>query len=165
MLTAREGLRWHLIETAAGRYDFSPALLILEAAQRHGIQIIWDVLHFGWPSGLNIFGPAWIDSFGAFAAAFGRLLAKEMSEPAFVAPVNEISFLSWAGGDTAYVNPFACGRGHELKRQLVGGAIQASRALRSELNNVHLVSPEPVIHIVGDPASPDDMVSAEQYRC
>jgi hypothetical protein len=164
MLTAREGLRWHLIETAPGQYDFSSALNILEAARKQWIQIIWDLLHFGWPSHLNIFDPAWIESFGAFAAAFGRLLAKEMSEPALIAPVNEISFLAWAGGDTAYLNPFATGRGPDLKRQLVRGAIKASEAVRAEIPALHLVSPEPVIHIVGDPSRPDDVVQAAEYR-
>ncbi len=32
------------------------------------------------------------------------------------APVNEISFLSWAGGDAARFNPHAMNSGHELKR-------------------------------------------------
>jgi hypothetical protein len=164
MLTVREGLRWHLIETAPGQYNFSSALTILEAAQKQGIQIIWDLLHFGWPSHLDVFGPTWVDSFGTFASAFGRLLAREMSEPAFVAPVNEISFLAWAGGDTAYLNPFATGRGAELKRQLVRGAIKASKAIRAEMPLAHLVSPEPVIHIVGDPARPDDVIQAAEYR-
>jgi hypothetical protein len=164
ILTAREGLRWHLIETAPQRYEFSSALIILEAAQRQGIQIIWDLLHFGWPGHVDVFSPSWIASFGAFASAFGRVLAKEMSEPPFVAPVNEISFLAWAGGDTAYLNPFATGRGAELKRQLVRGAIKASEALRAEVPAVRLVSPEPVIHIVGDPARSDDVLQAAEYR-
>src|SRR6185437_8174390 len=88
----------------------------------------------------------------------------EGAEQPFLAPVNEISFFSWAGGDVAYVNPFATGRGPELKRQLVRAALQASDALRSELPRARLVSPEPVIHIVGDPARPDDVRSAEAYR-
>ena len=66
---------------------------ILEAAQRHGIQIIWDLFHFGWPSYLGTFDPSWIQSFAGLASAFGRLLRSEVNEPAFVAPVNEISFL------------------------------------------------------------------------
>lgn len=164
ILTVREGLRWHLIEAAPGRYDFSSALTILEAAQQQGIQIIWDLLHFGWPSHLNIFDAAWVESFGTFASAFGRLLAKHMSGPAFVAPINEISFLAWAGGDTAYLNPFATGRGADLKRQLVRGAINASGAMLAEIPGVRLVSPEPVIHIVGDPSRPNDVLAAAEYR-
>ncbi len=164
MLTAREGLRWHLIETQPGKYDFSPELPILEAAQRQGIQIIWDLFHFGWPSGLDIFAPEWVERFAGLASAFGRVLRKEMSEAAFVAPVNEMSFFAWAGGDTQYINPFATGRGAELKRQLVRGAVKASDAIRAEIPNVRLVSPEPVIHIVGDPNKPDDVLHAAQYE-
>jgi hypothetical protein len=162
--TAREGLRWHLVEAQPGRYDFSSALSILHAAQQEGIQLVWDVLHFGWPDWLDIFSSAWVESFAGLASAFGRVLRTEMSEPSFVAPVNEISFLSWAGGDTAYLNPFSTGRGGELKRQLVRGAIGASQALFAELPGVRLVSPEPVIHIVGDPARPGDVRQAAEYR-
>src|SRR4030095_7183996 len=72
MLTAREGLRWHLIETQLGRYDFSSANTILEAARKHGVQIVWDLLHFGWPDRLDIFDASWVEAFSDFAAAFGR---------------------------------------------------------------------------------------------
>jgi len=164
ILTAREGLRWHLIEKEPGRYDFSSALPIMEAAERQGIQIVWDLLHFGWPSFLNIFDPAWLQSFADFASAFGRVLGKELARPAMVAPVNEISFLAWAGGDTAYLNPFAKRRGTELKQQLVRASIQSSDALRAEIPEVRLVAPEPVIHIVGDPKRPKDVLQAQQYR-
>jgi len=164
MLTAREGLRWHLIERESGVRDFSTVLPFLHAAQEAGIQIIWDLLHFGWPDHLNIFEPDWVKSFAEFAAGFAGLLRRETSDISFVVPINEISFFSWAGGDTAHINPFTRGRGHELKRQLVSGAIQASHALRSELERIQLVSAEPVIHIVGDPARPDDVIQAEQYR-
>jgi hypothetical protein len=104
-----------------------------------------------------------VEAFSDFASAFGRWLRAEMPSNALVAPVNEISFLSWAGGDTAYLNPFAVGRGAELKRQLVRGALKASASLRAELPGVRLVSPEPVIHIVGDPNRPDDVLQAAQY--
>jgi hypothetical protein len=164
ILTAREGLRWHVIEARPGQYDFTSAQRILDAAQGQGIQIIWDLLHFGWPGGLDIFSPPWIESFGDFAFAFARTLREQAREAAFVAPINEISFFSWAGGDTGYLNPFATGRGAELKGQLVRGAIRASKALLAELPRVRLVSPEPVIHIAGDPARPEDVRQAAEYR-
>jgi hypothetical protein len=80
------------------------------------------------------------------------------------APVNEISFLSWAGGDEACVNPYCIGRGHELKRQLVRVAVRSSEVLLNELPGVRLISPEPIIHIVGNPEIPGDDVEAENYR-
>lgn len=164
ILTIREGLRWHLIEQEPGRYDFSSALLILLAAQKQGIQVIWDLVHFGWPNWLEIFDSHWVNALAEFAWEFARVLRGHMSEPAFVAPINEISFLAWAGGDKAYLNPFAINRGAELKRQLVRGAVKASQALRNELPSIRLVSPEPVIHIVGDPSLPGDDLQAEQFR-
>jgi len=55
-------------------------------------------------------------------------------------------------------------RGAELKRQLVRAAIAASTAIKSELPNSRLVSPEPVIHIIGDPQRQADVHEAEAYR-
>jgi hypothetical protein len=162
--TAREGLRWHLIEAQPGRYDFTSAERILESAQRHGIQIVWDALHFGWPDGLDVFSSQWLDAFGDFVSAFGKFLRQHAPDAPIVAPINEVSFLSWAGGDTACLNPYVVGRGAELKKQLVKGSIRASQALLAELPSVRLVSPEPVIHIAGDPSRPDDVRQAAEYR-
>jgi hypothetical protein len=164
MRTVREGLRWHVIEIEPGRHEFLSALPILEAAQNNGVQIIWDLFHFGSPNHLDIFGATWVDALGELASAFGRVLRREMSETSFVAPINEISFVSWAGGDSGYMNPFETNRGAELKRQLVRGSIRASDAIRGELRDLRLVSPEPVIHIVGDAKRPDDVCEAACYR-
>src|ERR1044071_9662542 len=43
--SAREGLRWHLIESAPGHYDFSSFLPMLRAAQATRTQTIWDLFH------------------------------------------------------------------------------------------------------------------------
>ena len=164
MLTAREGLRWHLIETQPGSYDFSSAKTILEAGRKHGVQIVWDLLHFGWPDRLDIFDASWVEAFSDFAAAFGRWLRAEMPANALVAPVNEISFLSWAGGDTAYLNPFAVDRGRRTEAST--GARRISRPRPAFARNCPACDwfrPEPVIHIVGDPNRPDDVLQAEQY--
>src|SRR5688572_20063477 len=57
ILTAREGLRWHLIEHRSGEYDFSSVMPIIAAARHAGVKVLWDLLHFGWPDGLDIFRP------------------------------------------------------------------------------------------------------------
>src|SRR5579871_6651420 len=54
---ARDGVRWHLIERAAGQYDFSSWKPMLEAARQSGVQVMWDVCHYGWPDDLDIFSP------------------------------------------------------------------------------------------------------------
>src|SRR4030095_13331801 len=64
----------------------------------------------------------------------------------------------------AYINPFQRERGPELKRQLVRAFVRASAELKVECPRVRLVSPEPVIHIVGNPNDPADMKAAAEYR-
>jgi len=55
--SARDGLRWHLIETAPGQYDWSSFLPLLNAANSVGTQVIWDLCHYGWPPTRSRSGP------------------------------------------------------------------------------------------------------------
>lgn len=137
---------------------------MIETSQRMGIQVIWDLLHFGWPDHIDVFSPQFVEHFATLAVEFASLLRKETSGITFIAPINEISFLSWAGGEDAHIFPFQRRRGSELKQQLVRAAIAASQAIRSERPQSRLVAPEPVIHIIGDPKRPEDMREAESYR-
>ena len=93
--TAREGFRWHLIETSPGEFDFSSALPMLRAAREMGIQVIWDLLHFGWPDHVDIWDESFPQRFAAFALEAARVLRQFGDETPFVAPVNELSFLSF----------------------------------------------------------------------
>src|SRR5215211_9165747 len=47
--TVRDGLRWHLIETTPGHYDWSSFLPMLRASRQASVQVIWDLCHYGWP--------------------------------------------------------------------------------------------------------------------
>ena len=67
--TVRDGVRWHLIETVPGRYDWSSFLPMLRAAEEVGVQVIWDLCHYGWPDHLDIWRPRFVDGFARFAAA------------------------------------------------------------------------------------------------
>src|SRR5919112_2030217 len=57
----RDGLRWHLIETTPGQYDWSSFLPMMRAARDTDTQVIWDLAHWGWPDDLDIWLPAFID--------------------------------------------------------------------------------------------------------
>ena len=164
MLTARDGLRWHLIEKAPGRYDFSSVLPLLRAARTQGVEVIWDLCHYGWPDGLDIFGSEFIVRFARYARAFARVLAGETEQVPFVAPVNEISFFAWAGGHVGYFNPFAKRRGRELKAQLVRASIAAIEALREVNPRTRIILPEPGVNIVAEPGRPRQRAQAESYR-
>ena len=162
--TVREGLRWHLIEGERGIYDFTTVELMLDAAQESGVEQIFDLFHFGWPDHLDILDQSFVCAFEEYAAQVARLLRTRGFDRPVIAPVNEISFFSWAGGDRAYMNPFEQGRGSELKRQLVLAGLKAARAVTSELPGTRLLWPEPVIHIVGDAGKAGDDEAAEAYR-
>ena len=164
MRTVREGLRWHIIERLRDNYDFTSALAIHRAAENTNTEVIWDLLHFGWPDHQDVFSPAFPESFGRFAGEFARILKSESNKTLFLAPVNEISFLSWGGGEKGFLNPFARGRGCELKRQLVRSYIAAVEAIGCLTTNVRFVAPEPVIHIASNPALPEAAVETEHSR-
>src|SRR6188474_454136 len=115
MRTARDGVRWHLIEKLPFRYDFSSLLPMLRAAHATQTQVIWDLFHYGWPDGLNIWGAAFVERFARFSRAVAEVILQETGAPIYVTPANEISFVSWGGGDAGFLNPFAKHRGHELK--------------------------------------------------
>src|SRR5918998_3904265 len=129
ILTVRDGLRWHLIETAPGRYDWASFLPMLRAAEAGGMQVVWDLCHYGWPDGLDIWSPAFVDRFARFAAAATRLIRDETDGVPFLCPVNEISYWAWAGSAARKFYPARRGRGDELKRQLVRAAAAAIEAV------------------------------------
>src|SRR5438067_7810190 len=114
ILTARDGLRWTLIEREPGRFDFSSAAGMLEAARDAHMEVIWDLWHYGWPDDIDIFSAEFVRRFAAFAREAVKHIGEYTDVP-LISPINEISFFSWAGGDGGIFNPFATGRGDEMK--------------------------------------------------
>ena len=163
--TAREGLRWHLIESRQNRYDFSSVVPMIRAARETHTQTIWDLCHYGWPDWLDIFEPRFVDSFASLAREFARLWKNETDEVLFAAPVNEISFFSWASGENAVLNPFERGRGNALKAQLVRAAIAAIEALWDVDSRTRIVQIDPLINVLpADPNNRRQAKAAEAYR-
>src|SRR6185503_5799426 len=164
ILTAREGIRWHLIETAPGRYGFASVLPMIRNSENLGLQILWDLCHYGWPDNLDIFSTEFVRRFERFSAAFARLVRDEMEGPHFFAPINEISFFSWAGADSAKIGPYERHRGFELKCQLVRAAIAAMEAVWAEIPNARFLHVDPIVNVVHNPRKPHLDPQAEAYR-
>ena len=162
--TVRDGIRWHLIETKPYTYDFSSVLPMIRAARHTGTQVIWDLFHYGWPDDVDIFTPDFVTRFGKLARAFALLLKEETDSTPFISPVNEPSFVSWAGGDAGFLNPFANGRDSEIKAQLIRATIEASEAVWAVIPGARMVQCEPAIHIAADLQRPQDRDAAENYR-
>src|SRR6476659_6354433 len=64
--TVREGIAWHRSVTPSGRLDFSCLLPRVRSARDAGIQVIWDLCHYGWPEGLDLFRPELVTRFAAW---------------------------------------------------------------------------------------------------
>jgi hypothetical protein len=161
---ARDGLRWHLIETAPGTYDWSSFAPMLRAANEAGVEIIWDLCHYGWPDDIDIWSSAFVDRFAGFAAAAARVVRDETDEVPFYCPVNEISFWAWAGGQVGRINPVRHGRGVALKQQLVRAAIAGIEAVRGVDPRARFLFAEPAVHVVPGSAEAADLHAAENYR-
>jgi beta-glucosidase/6-phospho-beta-glucosidase/beta-galactosidase len=162
--SVRDGLRWHLIEASAGRYDWSSFLPTLHAARDCDVQIIWDLCHYGWPDDIDIWSPEFVDRLARFAGAATAVIREETGSIPIFCPVNEISFWSWAGGDVGRFSPCTEGRGAELKAQLVRASIAAIEAVWGVEPRARIVHIDPVIHVVPDLARPQDVGAAESYR-
>lgn len=148
MAAARDGLRWHLIEQRPGQYDWSSFLPMLRAARDTGTTVVWDLLHYGVPNGVDIFSPRFVTRFAAFAREAARVIAAETDAPPVCTPVNEISFWAFAGGDTGGLNPFGRGQGGAMKRQLVRAALAAGSELRAVNRQTRIACAEPLILVM-----------------
>lgn len=144
--TIRDGLRWHLIEKAPGKYDWSSWLPALEAAEAVGLQVIWDLFHYGSPDCIDPGGPDFAYRFTDFALAALEVQESVSGRAPLITPLNEINFLSWAVDD-GYFPPFGPGERGWVKRQLVKTATNAARAIKERWPQSTIVWAEPLIHI------------------
>jgi len=146
LLTLRDGLRWHRIENAPGNYDWSSWLPILEAAEEVGVQVIWDLFHYGSPDHVDQAGEDFPKRFADFAIAALELRETITSRPPTVCPLNEINFLSWAIDDGYFPHVGPAERGW-FKHQLVRAAIASARAIKERWPDSTIIWAEPLIHV------------------
>ena len=163
ILTARDGFRWHLIEARPREYDFSSVTPMLAAARETGMQVIWDLWHYGWPDDIDLFSAEFVHRFTAFAREAARHVS-EFDESPMLSPINEISFFSWAGGEGGIFNPFAKHRGDDVKRQLVRATVEAVHAMRDVNPSIRICQVDPIINVVPRSDRQEDRNNAERYR-
>jgi len=161
--SARDGFRWHLIERTPGRYDWSSVTPMLHAARDTGMQVIWDLWHYGWPDDLDLFSADFVRRFTGYARAAADQISKFDPAPC-ICPLNEISFISWAAADAGFFFPFAKERGPELKRHLVRTTIEAIHAMRAVNPAIRFFQIEPLINVIPREDRPEDAPLAESYR-
>ncbi len=88
--TVRESIGWRLAETAAGRYDFQRLRLMAAAARRHGLQVLWTLMHYGAPDDVDLRQGGWVPRFTDFAAAVAEELRRLGEEAPVITPVTRV---------------------------------------------------------------------------
>ncbi|WP_181369468.1 hypothetical protein [Flavobacterium album] len=155
----REGICWSAVETAPFVFDFSEVGNRIRLADEKGIQVIWDLCHFGYPDGIYPTHPHFCRRFTALCQAFGEFYHSVSSEPLFVVPINEISFLSWHSGDVRGTVPFAVNCGFDIKYHLCKAALEGIRVLKVVSPDCRIILVEPLICIHGRPEDDPDHLS------
>lgn len=161
ILAVREGIRWPLVDRR-GRLDFRSMVPFARAARRAHIDVIWDLFHYGYPPELDIFSRAFVERFADYCFGVAKWLRRNTDGPWFFTPVNEISYLAWAGGQVGLFAPHLHERGFDLKVALVRAALSGIDALWEGCPGARIVHAEPVCRVVAPPRSPElgDMVRA-----
>jgi hypothetical protein len=164
LLGARDAVRWHLIERRPGDFDWSTFRPMLNAADRAGISVTWDLCHYGLPDQLDIWSDEFPSSFARFCGAAARIAVQECGTAPSFCPINEISFWAWAGGEKAMFNPCLRGRGADLKRVLVRAALMGIAAIRDVIPDAIIICAEPMIRVAPSSGSPKHQRDAAAYH-
>ncbi|MEZ0128630.1 hypothetical protein AB9T88_02020 [Flavobacterium sp. LBUM151] len=151
--TVREGICWSLVEQSPGVFDFSSVLSRMKAAEKFGIQQIWDLIHFGYPDGIYPTHPHFCSRFEKLCEAFTLFYKEHSKQPLFVVPINEISFLSWHSGDVRGTVPFAVNSGWDIKYHLCKAAILGIKKIKSIDPESQIILVEPLVRI--HPSGPE----------
>ena len=145
--TVREGICWSSVDTNSGFYNFSNVLTRIRAAEKHGIQQIWDLIHFGYPDDLSPTHPLFCSRFEQLCHSFAVFYKENSKQKLFVVPINEISFLAWHSGDVRGTVPFAVNSGWDIKYHLCKAAIAGIKVLKKADPECTIILVEPLVKI------------------
>ena len=146
--TVREGIRWNKVEKRPGMYDWSEVSDRIEAGKKLGVQQIWDICHFGFPDDLSPLQPHFAERLASVAESFTDLWHNLTDAPLIITPINEISFLSWLGGERKGTIPYLEGKGWEIKYELVKAAMKVIDAVLKVDPSARILHTEPLVYIL-----------------
>ncbi|CUA82218.1 Glycosyltransferase involved in cell wall bisynthesis [Gulbenkiania indica] len=176
--TVRESLGWRLCArpiAQGGGYDFSRLLRIASAAQRHRIQVLWTLMHYGMPEDVDLFSDSFLPRFVEYAAKTAAMIRPLSDLPPVYTPINEISFFAWAATETNLMHPYRGDAhapdpdqpprsGYALKCRLVKATLAAMEAIREVDPRARFLHIEPVVHITHPADRPDLAARAQEVR-
>lgn len=162
--TVREAVRWPLVNRQPRRYDFSTVDPFLAASDKHGIEIIHDLFHFGYPDHIDVFAEDFPQRFAEYCFTVASYLRAQTTGELYFTPVNEPSFFAWAAGDAGLFAPHATGRGWDLKVRLARAAIQGINAIRAAYPGARIVNADPLCRVTEPPNRPDLWREVEHFN-
>lgn len=164
--TVREGIRWSHVETRPYHYDWSTVKLMLQRGKANNIQQLWDICHFGFPDDLTPLHPMFARRFAALCRAFVQFYRSfDPYGTLIITPINEVSFLSWLGGDARGTSPYCTGYGWQVKYALMRAYIEGVAAMREIDPSVKILTTEPLINAVPElEAGPERIEQAQTWH-
>jgi hypothetical protein len=164
--TVREGIRWSQVEKYAYKYDWSTVEYMMREGKANNIQQVWDLCHFGFPDDLTPLHPMFARRFAALCRAFVHFYRSVNPEgPLIVTPINEVSFLSWLGGDVRGTAPYCVFQGWQVKYALMRAYIEGVAALKEEDPSIQIMATEPLMNWVAPLNAPfEDIIRAEEVH-
>jgi beta-glucosidase/6-phospho-beta-glucosidase/beta-galactosidase len=154
IFAAREAIRWPVVDQGT-HYDFSSVAPFVAASRKYGIEVIWDLFHYGYPSHIDLFSESFPQRFADYCYEAAKFICAETPGTCYFTPVNEPSFFSWAAGDVGRFAPHCRGRSFELKVALCRAAIQAINAIRTAVPASRIVNVDPLCHVVPPAERPE----------
>ncbi len=163
--SVREGIRWSQVERTPYHYDFSTVGRLLAVARQQGVQILWDICHFGFPDDLTPLHPLFARRFAALCRAFVLFVRDQQPDDTLiVTPINEVSFLAWLGGDARGTSPYCTGQGWPVKYALMRACIEGIAAMREVDATVQIMTTEPLVNIVPPLGATDGEVAEAAHQ-
>jgi hypothetical protein len=148
MRTVREGIRWSQVEKKPYVYDWEPVGHMIRSGLGHNVQQLWDICHFGFPDNLSPLDPEFAERFVGVCREFVRYYRSvDPVSTLIITPINEVSFISWLGGDAGHTVPYRTTKGWEVKYQLMKAYILGIEAMLAEDPTIRILTTEPLVHI------------------
>ena len=177
--TIRESIGWRLTERrGAGRearLRLHAADRFARAAQRHGLQVLWSLMHYGTPADVEPARRCLLRPLRALRRARSRAPCAPLLRHAAGLHADQRDQLPRLGGRRDPADPAVCRRAtgsrdgssarQRLRRQVPAGARRAARrceAIRAEDPRARFLHVEPVVHVVAPRESPELAERAER---
>jgi hypothetical protein len=65
---------------------------MVDAAEKHGMQVIWTLCHYGWPDDIDVFAPEFVERFAKFCGETAKFIASRSRQIPFYTPSMRFHF-------------------------------------------------------------------------